>query len=164
MLLRGTTGKLTEGAVSVLLGLYLDHRQNLLFPNVHFGGGEIDMAVVTKARYLWELEIKLTLADWERDAGKKKWSAASRQCVSRFYYVVPTALLETIPDFVPQTTGILEIQSIDENGLAHIYIRERRSAHRLLAAKLDRDQIAALMGSTYHRFWSQRVQRYFSNQ
>ena len=126
---------------------------NMVFPNVHLCGGEMDLAVITKAGYLWEIEIKRSVADWRADERKSKWSASSRKYVTRFFYAVPPEIVDKQPSFVADDTGLLEI---DQN-----HVRTVRDARRRKGPKLEPPQIQRLLMSTYYRFWNERNYRHF---
>ena len=134
------------------LARWFGGQPNLLFPNVHLCGGEMDLAIVTKAGYLWEVEIKRTLADWKADERKRKWLAPSRQYVTRFFYAVPPTLAYKQPAFVSNDTGLLIIDGGN--------VRQVRDARRRKGPRLEQRQIHQLLLSTYHRFWSERHHRH----
>lgn len=131
--------------------------QNVV-PNVYIGGGEMDVAVVTRAGYLVEVEVKLSLSDWNADQAKAKWSperAKYREVVSRFYYAVPTELLAKVPAWVPPTCGLIELQWSEIRKSA--YAIERRPAQRVGKLKLTDADLLVLLRSTYHRFWQREL-------
>lgn len=143
---------LTEGHAQLLLASTFNWFHNRIFPNVHFRECEMDLAVVTRARRLWEIEIKLTASDWRADEHKRKWAGTSRRYISRFFYAVPAELAENIPAFVPSTTGIIV--------LGDWYAPTVRPAKLMQAEKITDDQMWRLYESTYNRFWRQRFHRY----
>lgn len=129
---------------------------NFCFPNVYFAGCEMDFAMVTKAGYLYEFEVKLSLADWRGDIRKDKWCKPllverRQQEVSRMFYVVPQELVDKVPPFVPQSTGIIGIDT---------YFNFARQAKRNTNARklTDRDMVN-LLTSTYYRYWTERRKR-----
>ena len=143
----------TEGYTVWALARYFGGGANMLFPNVHFCGGEMDLAIVTRAGYLWEVEIKRTLADWRADERKNKWTAPGRRYVTRFFYAVPPQLADEQPVFVPDGTGLLTVSGRD--------VRLIRDARRKSGPKLEVPQIQQLLMSTYHRFWNERTYRHY---
>ena len=101
------TRKITEYDAQAALYRMLGRQQKYLIPGVFFAGCECDMLVVTKAGLMWEIEVKVTLADWRNDQHKRKWrvdqipDARDRQWwqnerkkISRFYYAVPRELVK----------------------------------------------------------------------
>jgi hypothetical protein len=78
---------------------FLSIRRNLLIvPNVSWGlftWGEADLIIVSKSKFLSEIEIKISLKDLEADEAKKKWRYPIRDIMIKyFYYAVPIDLLE----------------------------------------------------------------------
>lgn len=126
------------------------------FPNVAFGCSEIDLAVVTRgARLLWEIEVKMNMADWRKDAQKRKWTDSRRQYVARMYYAVLPEMLDgpLLPAHVSPDMGLL---TFTPNG----HVREVRPARSRRAPKLPDQQMRAWLESTYHRFWRERAYRH----
>jgi hypothetical protein len=141
----------SEWEAIILLSRWAD--PHLCFPNVYICGGEMDMAVVTRARMLWEVEVKLTLADWKIDEHKRKWQSPSRRHVARFFYAVPRELLSCVPTFVPPEVGLLSI--------SETLISEVRAARiSRTAPRVSDTTLLGLMESTHHRFWRERLHRF----
>jgi hypothetical protein len=85
----------------------------------HLGGayGELaDVMVVTDHRLLYEIEVKITIADLKRDVDKHKHTGFkngdTRHPVSRFYFAVPKEIwvpaLEIIENIYPYA-GLLSV-------------------------------------------------------
>ena len=144
---------MNESEAIFLLGRHFCWGSTQCFPNVHLCGGEMDLAVVSRAGYLWEVEVKLTLADWRADERKGKWLSPSRKYVSRFFYAVPSELVGAAPSFVPPETGLLEI--------GPSWVKEIRTAKRRKVSKLTDAQMSRLLDSTYHRYWQERIHRHY---
>jgi len=145
--------KLTESIAITTLALRFNPWRNWIFHNVHFCGGEMDFALVTKSMYLAEVEIKLTRADWLNDQKKRKWSGINRHKVSRFYYAVPESLADNIPDFVPEEAGIISIQFGSYHG--KFYSSEKRKAKRK-GEKISEEDLLKLKESIYYKHWKGR--------
>ena len=145
--------KLTESIAINALAIRFNPWQNWIFHNVHFCGGEMDFAFVTKSMYLAEIEIKLTRADWMNDMKKRKWFGIDRRKISRFYYAVPEKLAENIPEFVPPEAGIISIRFGEYNGL--FYTREERKAKRQ-GEKISEEELVKLKESLYYKHWKGR--------
>lgn len=78
----------------------------LVCPNVFLNGiREMDLAVVSRAGYLWEYEMKTSKADLQRQA-MKSGTMASHSDVSRFWLVVPEEAASTALECWPQA-GVL---------------------------------------------------------
>lgn len=131
-----------------MLARHFNWAAQIVIPNVYFGWYEMDVAVVTKAGYLVEVEIKMTTGDWNADRKKEKWLSQDRDYVSRFFYAVPTRLINKIPHWVPPQAGLIELC---DDGWCRIH----REAARTKAGKLGDKKIQKLLRSTYFRFWHQ---------
>lgn len=122
-------------------------RQALAVPNVSWGflnGYEADLLVVSKAGYMTEVEVKVSLADWKSD--KRKVSKflqleAETTRTKRFYYAAPLELAQRWEEVgIPAYAGVL---GADESKLnaGHIYWTTVRQATDTQARKLtDREQ------------------------
>ena len=82
-----------------------------------------DILAVTTARFLVEVEVKTSLADFRNDAKKYKWrlyESSSRyhreQRPRQFYFAVPGKLKEKVLKELPEGAGLLEVT--DTPGLA----------------------------------------------
>lgn len=143
---------LTEARAVVLLARRFGFNTgHFCFPNVHVVDGEMDLAVVTKSRYLWEVEVKLTASDWRADARKAKWQKP-RPLVSRFFYAVAAELIDDVPEFVPESAGLIAVYEHRT--------RVVRDARRKRGDRVSDELFARLLRSTYYRFWEERVYRH----
>lgn len=149
--------KLSEYSAANALAWSFDWSRNTVFPNIYMCGGEMDLAVITPAGYLWEFEIKLTLADWKADANKSKWRHPSRKYISRFYYAVPEGMAEKVPDFVPESTGLIEFVYL--KGRGEWRPSEVRKATGKRGEKVSDIMLKKIMEKAYYRFWGQRWHR-----
>jgi len=145
--------KLTEALVAETLAMKFDWFRNYIFTNVYFGLYEMDVAIITPAMYLWEIEIKLTRADWLKDEKKRKWNSPGRTKVSRFYYAVPIELVEEIPEFVTTETGIIGIKYHPYNGM--YFTEPIRSAVRI-DVKITQAEFNDFMKKIYFKYWRRR--------
>lgn len=149
--------KLTEEKVTNCLASHFEWFRNLCFPNVFWGTGEMDLCVITSANYMWEIEVKLSLSDWKADEHKKKWLArysSYRKYVSRFYYAVPTELIDKVPEFVPKEVGIIEIYWNEYSGYRTNIVRP--STHKR-GIKLTDKMVERMMRKVYFKYWGKRM-------
>jgi hypothetical protein len=146
--------KLTEAVAANALASKFDWFRNLVLPNVYLCGGEMDLAVITPAGYLWEFEVKMNLSDWKADANKAKWSHPGRRFVSRFYYVVPEALVEKEPDFVPPSAGIIKLHHTKWDWRASV-VREPKGRR---GEKVTPHMREKFYTKSYFRYWRNRHQ------
>ena len=66
----------TAAEIEVAVAAWFDTRLNVVVPNVTFGlnlSFECDLAIATKAGYLYEVEIKVSHSDLIKDKSKDKW-------------------------------------------------------------------------------------------
>ncbi len=129
---------------------------NLAFPSCCTFGWEMDVAILTPAGYLYEVEIKRSLSDWKADESKHKWQM-DRGHVSKFYYAIPPELLEKKPNFVSDDTGIILLTKATgpDQGF-RVYADVHKEAKRLSRDKITAEKRAYMLGVFYHRYWSLR--------
>lgn len=140
------------GRVMLACSSYFNWFENRMMTEFWVDGGRADLVFVSKAGYLTEIEIKVSHADWNADRSKLKF-ARPRPHVARFFYAVPDVLAKSIPDWVPDYAGILEIRG----GVFADHAHELRAAKRLKALKLPEHWERALVENTYHRYWRQQL-------
>jgi hypothetical protein len=164
----------TEGTICHAVATYIEWWRNAIVPNVYLGptSREIDLAVLTKAGLLWAFEVKISLADWKRDLGKKEYPACAEP--ARFYYVVPETLVKwqevpvrhgtmpkpVIPEWVPKHAGIIFLSNdrefrtesasvtvIDTPDIA--YVHRSKAIHRRPLDQKYRDELMMKLGLRY---------------
>jgi hypothetical protein len=166
------------GRILEALAHYFDWQRNFLMPEYEIGG-RADLVVITRARYVTEVEIKVTLADWRADAKKPKWSKKPpkvdhlpewqrpyelqshenllrrRAHVSRFFYAIPESLADKIPADLPEGVGIVVAYN-DPNYSRWNGDRVRilREAVRRKSTPMSEDELARLMVTCYYRYWN----------
>jgi hypothetical protein len=110
--------KWTARAVQYAIAVQLDFFKYCIVPNIHLGGNDdMDLAILSPSRLLWEVEIKVTMFDWKRDLEKAKWTEDHGDCTpARFYYAVPWKLVpeddtggRTVPNWLPHQAGVIAI-------------------------------------------------------
>jgi len=101
-----TGRKLKTDEMEVALAEYFDSRANLIVPNVSwsFFLHELDLMVVTKSGYAYEVEVKITAADLKKDAEKKHGHIDRR--IKKLYFAIPDYLLK-YGECIPERAGIL---------------------------------------------------------
>ncbi len=167
LLKRDQQFKWTEQRAQKALINCLDIHINQAFPNVMLGGGEMDLAVLSKRRYLTEFEIKLTPVDWRRDKLKDKWlekNAHHRQVVKYFCFAVPVELMNAMPEDLDPNAGIVAL-FWDYTTRGRIDQTEKRwkvwgqwvkqPTAIKHAQPVAEDIYRQLLMSVYHRYWNQ---------
>lgn len=159
--------KLGEKEIQSVLAFHFKYWMNIVVPNANFGLGNMDLAVITKNGILWEIEIKVTLADWKADMKKRKWRAWGRvegaamplnygenkQDPARFYYCVPEALLKSgIPEWVWPNAGIIKIVE-SKHSPGHLFIVGVRPPVRLHTRKVSIEDQFMILKKLGSRYW-----------
>lgn len=155
--------KWTETLAQKALCNCLDVYKHKVFPNVMLGAGEMDLAVLSARRYLTEIEIKLTRADWQADKLKQKWlpkNASQRSIVKYFAYAVPVELMNAMPEDIDPHAGIVCLfwdhlpRARDKQW--KIWGQWAKQPTAIPGAQPLSDEIyQQLMVSMYHRYWRQ---------
>ena len=106
----GKPAKLKAADIEVAVARYLNPRQNLIVPNVHWGLNihECDLLVITQAGYAWEVEIKVTKADVVKDKEKRHQHFDGR--IKFLYFAIPK-YLESCISHIPKRAGIIAVGS-----------------------------------------------------
>lgn len=95
--------------VEIAVARYLNPRANLIIPNASWGMGfnyELDLLVITKAGYGWEIEIKVNKYDLINDTKKWKWKNYENNRIKRLYFAIPQSL-EPYIEHIPEKAGVL---------------------------------------------------------
>lgn len=135
--------------------LYRYRNGNIAIPSCSTFGYEMDVAIITPAHYLYEIEIKRTLSDWKADEHKDKWGR-SRSEISKFYYAIPPELVDKKPEFVDERTGIIIIhKNMNPQSPFKCFAEIHKEAKRINSNKIDTKR-PYMMGIFYHRYWDLR--------
>lgn len=145
--------KIHSGHILLALARRFDWFVTRMMTEFEVDGGRADVVFITKARQLTEIEIKISRADWNADSTKAKWGRP-RPHVSRFYYAVPAGLAQRIPEWVPESCGIIAVH-LNEWGVPHSTLV--RSAKRKRALPISPERMNQLHEAAYYRFWRREV-------
>lgn len=142
----------TEGQAQRALAQFFDWASGKkVFINAFLFDWEMDCCVVTDSGYIWEVEVKCTLADWKADVDKDKWKSKHIDKVSRLYYAVPWTLVDKVPDFVKDHVGLITLHvNAEGNGL---YAKLHREAKSKRGYTLTYEKEIQLYRSTYFKYW-----------
>lgn len=106
--------------MEIALSEYFGWRKCLIVPNVSWGlylnrqtMHECDLLILTKAGFLWEVEIKVSLSDLISD--KKKRHGHRNSNIKRLYFAIPKHLKNNIKH-IPERSGIISVHYSDFNG------------------------------------------------
>lgn len=146
--------KITSTHIELALALHFNYRRNYIIVNASWGMGlnyEADFISVTPDGYATEVEIKVSKSDLLADLKKAKW-AHNGDFIKRVYFAVPTALVETCKEVLPESYGIIEVHEGLHGGLK---CREVRAAqNRLKARPLSPKEINNMLRLMSMRVWT----------
>ena len=158
---------MTADDITIAVANWLPWWRYLVVPNVTLfpvSVGEMDIAALSRANMLYEVEVKVSFADWKADFKKAKWIRMRERgydsySPSRFSFAVPQDLLDTrgLPNECPDWAGILSVSArtcYDETRLSVKEIRKPRMLHRRPIAL---DRILELAHKATHRHWRRRL-------
>ena len=97
---------LTAADIEYAIARRLGPRKYTICPNVSWGLGfkhELDLCVLTKADWVWEIEIKVSAHDLKRDADKAHGHKDNR--IRALFFAIPKAL-ECLAGNIPIHAGI----------------------------------------------------------
>ena len=115
-----------EIAISELYGI----RQHIIVPNISWGligMHEMDLAIVTRAGCLKEVEIKRSFQDLKADFKKRHHHVDRQKRITEFFYAIPIELLEKCLPLIPEAAGIITCH----NNANRPYAKFERGAKRI---------------------------------
>ena len=116
---------------------------------------ECDMLIVTKNRYLTEVEIKISLSDLKADFKKKHQHKDEN--IKNFYYAFPEEMKEKALELIPKECGIL-IAVEKKCGISHRTIECYRKPKINKEAKPINDIVLSrIYRLGYLRYWNYRM-------
>jgi hypothetical protein len=101
--------KITTPEMEIALASHFNYLQNLIVPNVGYGLWlhECDLLILTKARYIWEVEIKVSKADLIKDKEKEHGHYSGK--IKYLYFAIPDYLLK-YQEHIPERAGIITVE------------------------------------------------------
>lgn len=122
---------------------------------------ECDMLIVTKNRYLTEVEIKISLSDLKADF--KKEHQHKDENIKNFYYAFPEEMKEKALELIPKDCGIL-IAVKKECGIPYRKIECYRKPKINKEAKPINDIVLSrIYRLGYLRYWNYRMSKEYNN-
>lgn len=105
---------MTSFEIEIAVARYFNPRVNICVPNVSWGLGlhEVDLLILTKNGYAYEVEIKTTKSDLRADL--KKHHGHHHYKISRLYFAIPYEL-QCSADLIPRRAGILIVDNHDSD-------------------------------------------------
>ena len=140
---------------------YRQYRDTLpmMLCNIYFfRWWESDVLYVTRSRYVWEYEIKLSHSDFLHDSkkAKKHLSMSNGNGPARFYYFCPRDVISV--DEVPDHAGLLWL--IPEEQWVWKRVAVMKEAPQRKTNKLSPDDLQSLMSKSINRYWTLRDKEY----
>lgn len=127
------------------------HNHNYVIYNAFLFEWESDFFSVSESDYLYEVEIKITRADYKDDFDKKEkhlllenHNMDFKKKPNKFFYAVPKGLLATIE--VPEYAGLIEVSS--RNSMSNI-VKDAPFLHKEKILDFYKD---ALLNKFYRRY------------
>jgi hypothetical protein len=92
--------------IELAIASYFDPRRNMIVPNVSWGMNlhECDLLIMTKSRYLYEIEIKISKSDLKKDLEKRHGHKSNK--IKRLYFAMPEHLRDCA-ELIPERAGII---------------------------------------------------------
>jgi hypothetical protein len=155
--------KITTLEMEVELANYLNHRVNIVVPNVSWGmfSHECDLVRLTPAGYCSEIEIKVSLSDLKKDKEKRHnhmdggvYGYGTNK-IKYLYFAIPE-YLEPHIGHIPERAGILvarEYSDYYDNDLSKIRIEEIRAPQKQCNYKFSEKERIKLLSLMAMRIW-----------
>jgi len=140
--------------IEIAVARTFDTRVNLIVPNVFWGLGfnyELDLMVVTKAHYAYEVEIKISISDLKAEKKKKPWAHHDKR-IKGLYFAIPDNLMKKAYPLIDENAGILTVFRGYHNNLACNIKRKPKLNYD--ARKLDDAEIDKLYKLCSMRLWN----------
>ena len=147
--------------LEILIAEHFGVRTHLIIPNVYWGFGlnyEADLVIVTRSKYAYEVELKVSKSDLKADKNKHP-RAHNGECFKRLYYAMPRKIYE--PELVPERAGVLLVEWREKftNWHERVYPAHweaslERKPQQTPAKKLTDSQYLKLLELQAMRVWS----------
>ena len=148
--------KWNAGHILVVCAGYFDWWQNKMMTEFSVSGfRRSDLIFVTKSGYATEVEIKISVQDWNNDRNKGIERGPGKY-ISRFFYAIPETLENKIPSWVPEWAGIIVVY---DGTPGHDRIKVLREAKRHKVEKIPDSYIREMEKNSYYRFWRSEMSR-----
>lgn len=139
--------------IEILVTGMWGYRKNIIVPNISWGADvhECDLLILSPAGWASEVEIKRSLSDLKKDAGKGHGHDSER--IRYLYFAVPEGLERHI-HHIPERAGIILIRTYEapNEGYYTQLIREARPNPR--AVKWQEKERMNLMRLGCMRVWT----------
>ena len=161
---------ITTKDIEARLLLRFKYLQNICVLNVKEGrlvNFETDLLVLTKSRYAYGVEIKVSKSDLKNDLRKRKYIRAKNALddtedflkkhyyyrFKRFYYAVPESILNETREIAPSFCGILSIGAFIEE------VREPKTINNTKWSVEDALRLATLGNIRFNSYKIQQQEK-----
>jgi hypothetical protein len=137
----------TSGEIEIAIARWFGIRKYVIVPNVSWGflPYEADMLILTKSKYVWEVEIKVSRSDLLRDGNKRHQHNTPK--VRKLWFAIPEKL-EGCIEQIPERAGVLVV---DRTG--RVTTSSRSPTANPIARKLSDEECFQLARLGALRVW-----------
>jgi len=139
--------------MEVLLARHFNFRQNIIVPNVSWGlffRHELDLLIITKARYGYEVEIKVSKQDLIKDREKPHKHESKR--IKGLWFAIPQSLFK-YQEHIPERAGIIVVNE-DRNVSSWLRCERERYPKTMNKYKFKDSEIMKLCRLGTMRIWA----------
>lgn len=129
---------ITTAEIEVAVAKYFGIRAHIIVPNVSWGffDHELDLFLIRKSGYGFEVEIKRSKSDMLADFKKYHGHVDRKNRIVQLYYAFPIELLPKIEKLVPKECGIITVENYSPDGIKYSqHAKMHRDAKRRKGAK-----------------------------
>lgn len=129
--------KITTAEMEVSIVKYFGIRTHIVVPNLSWGffSHELDLFLIRKSGYGFEVEIKRTKSDLLADFKKRHNHIDKQNRIVQLYYAIPQELLKSCEEHIPEQFGIIVVEKYESLGKYYDSARMYREAKRRTGAK-----------------------------
>lgn len=129
--------KITTAEMEVSISKYFGIRTHIIVPNLSWGffNHELDLFLIRKSGYGFEVEIKRTKSDLLADFKKRHNHIDKKNRIVQLYYAIPQELLKSCEQHIPEQFGIIVVEKYESLGKYYDSTRMYREAKRRTGAK-----------------------------
>lgn len=163
-----TARDVASALVGIHVGSLWDPRKVVAVPNSNgLLAWEADMLILHPSDWLWEVEIKISAADFRRefkaDTKMRKHEALRTGVpryswqdtyVQKFFFAMPQEVFSVVKDEVPDYAGIIIVHPSDRPKRFPVAQIERAAKILPNVLKVPPEFRSKMLLSAYYRFWS----------
>ena len=138
----------TSLEIELAIANWFGIQKYVIVPNLSYAllPYECDLAILSKAGYLYEIEIKVSRSDLIRDKKKHKWNYDTNK-IKKLWFAIPEKL-EDVIELIPEKAGILIVKS-------SVYVSEiKKPQTDNLAQKMSERQQFTIARVGAMRIWA----------